>query len=422
VTSPTLTSGRPRPDGRPGQAAAPQAPSPARDAYFDNAKLLAIVLVVMGHSWEPLRHSRAIWAGYVVVFLLHMPAFIVISGYFSRTFAYRPRQIERLVSGLLVPYLVFEAAYTVYGDTVDHRHNSLSLIAPWYLTWFLMALLVWRMTAPLWRAVRWPFTTAVVLSVLAASSHLGPELTLDRVFQFLPFFVLGLKMRPGHWEMLRARWVRAAAVPVFAGALAAAYWAKPRMSARWTYRGKDWGELHASAATGLAMQLGLLAVSVALVACFLAWVPRRRTWFTALGRNTLYVYLLHGFLVRGLSWRGGYDHAFLHTPLGEIAVTAVAVTVALALSTPPVRRVFHCVMEPDLGWAFRPQPADGHAGSGRGGDRSADSAAGPTATPTVARTPADTPAGLTTGLTTARPAEGPAPVPAQRRDSPKKTR
>jgi fucose 4-O-acetylase-like acetyltransferase len=359
--APATADGGPPSGDRAEESRAPRALSPARDPYFDNAKLLAIVLVVAGHSWEPLRDSRAVWAGYVVVFLLHMPAFIVISGYFSRTFAYRPRQIERLVSGLVVPYLVFETAFTVYGDTVDGRHNSLSLIAPWYLTWFLMALLVWRLTAPLWRVTRWPLTTAVVLAVLAASSHLGPELTLDRVFQFLPFFVLGLRMRPEHWEMLRARWVRVVSVPVFAAALAAAYWAKPRMSARWTYRGKDWGELHTSVGTGLVTQLGLMAVSVVLVACFLAWVPRRRTWFTALGANTLYAYLLHGFLVRGLSWRGGFDHAFLHTPLGEVAVTALAVAVALALTTPPVRRVFHCVMEPDLGWAFRRPAEDGAA-------------------------------------------------------------
>ncbi|MFC9498772.1 hypothetical protein ACFT0D_30940, partial [Streptomyces sp. NPDC056982] len=45
----------------PGAAAVPAAkPAKKRDAFFDNAKYLAIVLVAMGHAWEPLRgDSRA---------------------------------------------------------------------------------------------------------------------------------------------------------------------------------------------------------------------------------------------------------------------------------------------------------------------------------------------------------------------------
>lgn len=56
-----------------------------RDAFFDNAKYLAIVLVAVGHAWEPLREgSRTVTALYTLVYAVHMPAFIVVSGYFSR--------------------------------------------------------------------------------------------------------------------------------------------------------------------------------------------------------------------------------------------------------------------------------------------------------------------------------------------------
>ena len=56
------------------------------------------------------------------------------------------------------------------------------------------------------------------------------------------------------------------------------------------------------------MTLALFGCSLVLVACFLAWVPGRRTWFTALGAGTLYGYLLHGFLVQGARLWGWYDH------------------------------------------------------------------------------------------------------------------
>lgn len=55
--------------------AAPPTSAKKRDAFFDNAKYLAIVLVAMGHAWEPLRgDSRAAAALYITVYTFHMPA------------------------------------------------------------------------------------------------------------------------------------------------------------------------------------------------------------------------------------------------------------------------------------------------------------------------------------------------------------
>ena len=85
----------------------PQDPPPRqqRDAFFDNAKYLAIVLVAVAHAWEPLKGDSRILEGvYTVVYSFHMPAFIVISGFFSRSFDMRPDRLKRLVTGVAVPY------------------------------------------------------------------------------------------------------------------------------------------------------------------------------------------------------------------------------------------------------------------------------------------------------------------------------
>ncbi|MFI6081267.1 hypothetical protein ACIBBB_09860 [Streptomyces sp. NPDC051217] len=72
---------------------------------------------------------------------------------------------------------------------------------------------------------------------------------------------------------------------------------------------------------------------------------------TTLGAGTLYGYLLHGFLIRGARFLGGYDDPFLETPSGRVAVTLAAALVVTALCTPPVRRVFRYVVEPRMEWA-----------------------------------------------------------------------
>ncbi|MGW2051364.1 acyltransferase family protein [Streptomyces sp. NPDC001858] len=336
-------------------------PSARRDAFFDNAKYLAIVLVAVGHSWEPLKGgSRVLQAAYMFVYTFHMPAFIVISGYFSRSFDGSPRRLKRLITGVAVPYVVFETAYPIFRRVVDHNPaQEISLLDPWYLTWFLCALFIWRLTTPVWKLVRHPLPLALGIAMLAAlTPGMGDDLDLQRVLQFLPCFVLGLCLRPEHFRLVRRRSVRIAAVPVFALALTFAYWAVPRMNASWLYHRDAAQELGAPWWTGPVMQLALFGSSVLLTACFFSWVPGRTMWFTVLGAGTLYGYLLHGFLIKTADYRGWFDHPSLHRPLGEIAVSvAVAVAVTL-LCTPPVRRVFRFAIEPKMEWAFRRDAAE----------------------------------------------------------------
>ncbi|WP_432033270.1 acyltransferase family protein [Streptomyces antibioticus] len=345
---------------------------PRRDAFFDNAKYAAIVLVAVAHSWEPLKgDSRALQAAYMLVYAFHMPAFIVISGFFSRGFDASPGRIRRLVTGIAVPYVVFEVGYSLFKRYVDHSPDQeLSLLDPYYLTWFLIALFIWRLTTPVWKTVRHPLPLAMGIAVLASvSPDIGDDLDLQRVLQFLPFFVLGLCLKPEHFRLVRRRSVRIAAVPVFAFALAFAYWAVPRMNVGWFYHRDSAQELGAPWWAGPVMQLALFGSSLVLTACFFSWIPGRTLWCTALGAGTLYGYLLHGFLLKGADYRSWFDQERLHSPLGAIAVSlAVAVAVTL-LCTPPVQRALRFVMEPRMEWAFRRDAAEVARERERAGER-----------------------------------------------------
>ncbi|MEU1318858.1 MULTISPECIES: acyltransferase family protein [Streptomyces] len=332
-----------------------------RDAFFDNAKYLAIVLVAMGHAWEPLKgDSRILEAAYQVVYAFHMPAFILISGYFSRSFDMRPDRLKRLITGVAVPYIIFETAYPLFKRVIDNDpHQEISLLDPWYLTWFLVALFIWRLTTPIWNLVRWPLPLALGLAMLATvTPEIGDDLDLQRVLQFLPFFVLGLIMKPEHFHMVRRRSVRIASVPVFAAALAFSWWAVPRMNTAWFYHRDAAQELGAPWWTGPVMVLAMFGCSLVLTACFFAWVPRRHMWFTALGAGTLYGYLLHGFLVKAGDYQGWFEASWLHQPAGEILVTVLAAAVVTVLCTKPVQRVFRFAMEPKMDWAFKRDAAE----------------------------------------------------------------
>lgn len=334
----------------------PGASGAARDPYFDNAKFLAVVLVACGHAWEPLVDgSRAVAAVYETVYAFHMPAFVLISGYFSRGQDGSPRRARGLVTGLVVPYLIFETAYTLFGRWAGGDESRLSLLDPWGVTWFLLALFVWRLSVPLWTSLRRPLPVALAVAALAtAGPETGDGLELQRVLQLLPFFVLGLTCAPERLRLLRRREARVLAAPVLLAAPVAAYLLGPHTDRRWLYHNAAAQEIGHSGRTGLLVTPVLFCCSLLLVAAFLAWVPGRRLWCTVLGAGTLYGYLLHAFATQGACYARWYEPEWLTTPAGPVAVTLAAAAGMALLCTPPVRRALRWAVEPRLTPLFAP--------------------------------------------------------------------
>ena len=344
-----------------------QPPVPRRDPYYDNAKLLAVALVVCGHFWEPLieqsgqRHLKAL---YLLLYAFHMPAFILISGFFSRSFTAQPRQLRRLATGVLIPFVLWGALLTLFNNTFSGTHAKWQPLTPVWITWFLIALFLWRLSAPLWQTLRAPVIIATALFLAAGAFSLGSQLSITRALQFLPFFVIGLTMRPSHLAWLReTRWVKGAAIAVFAVAGAGAYWLAPRLSAGWLYRSSSAAELHVSYTHWLVQSAAIYVAGLVLTAAFLALVPGRHAWYTALGAGTTSAFLIHAFIRQALVHTHAYDHRVLHHPAGQAALTVLSISLALVLCTRPVGRIMRPLIEPRLNWLFRPGSAPGNRGS-----------------------------------------------------------
>ncbi|SCK20261.1 Fucose 4-O-acetylase [Streptomyces sp. WMMB 714] len=358
-------------------------PAEQRDPFLDNAKYLTIVLVAIGHVWDPLRDdSRAASALYFVLYAFHMPAFIIISGYLSRSFEGKPRQIKRLITGVLVPYVVFQTVYTFFMRWAsDNPDREFHYQEPGFALWFLVALFLWRLTTPLWKSMRWPVPVALAIAVAAGvTPSISNDLNLMRVAAFLPFFVLGLQLKPEHFQIVTRRRFRMLALPVFAAAVLFAYWAVPRMSKGWFLHDKASQDLGAPAWVGGVMTLATFGCGLVLTAAFLALVPRRHMWFTALGAGTLYAYLLHVYPIkisREFEW---YDMEWVDHPLSRVGITLLAAVMMTVLCTSPFRRVFRFVMEPKMEWFFK-QDAGAQARARENGNGKSTGAAPQHATP-----------------------------------------
>ncbi|WP_433252242.1 acyltransferase family protein [Streptosporangium sp. CA-135522] len=348
---------RPEQEPRPEEEPAAPPVRKKRDPYLDNVKFVLIALVVTGHSLVPTLAAHSAKAAYLFIYTFHMPAFVLISGYLGRNFWNSNAKINKLVDTMLVPYAVVEIGYALLRFGLGQKW-TLTIIDPAWLNWYLLALVLWRISTPIWTRMRQPLLVAVVIYMVAGFSEISGDFSIDRFFGLLPFYVLGLILKPEHFDLLKPLWVRiAGGIIILAGAGAAVFIA-PRVGLdpvyfRYSFKSMDMTWLLGFGVRG-AMLVAALVMSVAL----LAVVPRRETWFSDLGTRTLYAYLLHGVIVLIAKDQGWLNFPWLYGPLGVLAIASSGLVLAIVLCLPVTRTLFKWLLEPRLVWLYRRPSTD----------------------------------------------------------------
>ena len=105
-----------------------------RDYLFDNYKALLIALVVIGHFIElSYKDNEFLYALKWLVVSFHMPAFIFISGYFSK----RTLSLGILFQKLAIPYFIYEIIYYLVYTFIIHKPTGLYLLYPKFSLWYI---------------------------------------------------------------------------------------------------------------------------------------------------------------------------------------------------------------------------------------------------------------------------------------------
>ena len=323
---------------------APPAPK-QRDPWFDNAKMALVTLVVVGHAWVLLPETLLSDTLYDFLYAWHVPAFVFVTGYLSRSFQWDRLRLWRLVRTVVVPYVIFEsliAAFRVYvgGEELDNLFTD-----PHWPMWYLSALFFWRLLTPLFRRMPAGLAVAVVVS-LVAGLYAGDTLDMARVLGLLPFFVMGLKATPERLALLRGPRVKPWAVAVLASIFVLAFWTDTWASTEWLYYRSRYDELVTSDLHAAAIRAALLAVGTLGAWAFLALVPRVPGWFTRMGAWTLVVYLFHGFFIKTAEYAGYTDWQDATPALAIVLTTVLALALALLLAWEPLARRLNLLVDP----------------------------------------------------------------------------
>lgn len=334
-----------------------------RVPFWDNARFACIVLVVIGHGTQRLIYDSDVsYAFYLWVYAFHMPAFAIISGYFSKAGSPTRRQMARVITDILVPYVIFEGLWTLTRWLVEGKADP-NLTKPSWTLWFLLALGIFRLVLPYLALLRWPLVWALAVSVgVGYVTNVDSTFSLSRTLGLLFFFTLGWWLRERdvvrrlHLIEFRPWWVRAVAVAVLVAWGTACWlwldvWETIDLR-HWLFYDDSYADLAGEQWWAGGIRLGLILLAVLLSACFFALLPRRTQRWTTLGQYTMYVYLLHSFVLYPFRESGvlrGLDPTWIWLPL----IIALSVGIAFVLSSKPVRSLFRPLIEPRPRWMFR---------------------------------------------------------------------
>ncbi|MEK4199384.1 acyltransferase family protein [Cytobacillus sp. FSL K6-0265] len=317
-----------------------------RDYFFDNAKFILIFFVVFGHLIRSfIEDSETIYTLYKVIYTFHMPAFILVSGFFAKGY-YQKGYIQKIAKKLILPYLIFQLIYSVFYYFL-HQGAAFNVdpLNPHWSLWFLISLFFWHLLLLIF--AKFKPSVAIILSfaiglAVGYADWVSNYLSLSRTFVFFPFFLLGYLMKKEHFQVLFRPSIRLGAVGIFVAVFVLFYF-NPNINYEWLLGSKPYSVVDDASISSMLIRLGFYLLSLMMMACFFAFVPNRHYSFTKLGKNTLYVYLLHGFFVR--IFRESEVQDFFNDPRSFLLLAGLALVLTLLLSSKWVTAVTQPLIE-----------------------------------------------------------------------------
>lgn len=313
-----------------------------RNPVYDHAKLVLIFLVVLGHLIEPyIVKSRMLEGVFNFIYLFHMPAFIFISGYFSKA-ELTVRTGLKLLGDYLVLFVFIQLVFVAVMKGIGMDQYQFLTFQPAYIYWYLFAMFAWSLMLPavlqLARFTKFGVGHIVVISVLIALiagyvEQIGWMFSLSRILVFFPFFVLGYYFKSQNWTIYQAFPNRKMAVSVMM-IVALMIWIWPNLFQFGLLSGANSYFKMGLDETGLILRLVLYMIQCLMIMAFFTLLPRKPFVFSHLGTKTLTIYILHGFLVKGLVAASYFDEL----TIGRVLFLPVlAVVLVMVLGRLPIR-------------------------------------------------------------------------------------
>lgn len=324
------------------------------ETFFLNLRFILIVTVFASNAIEPLIGKLGgLHALYMWIFSFHMPLFVLVTGYFARK-SLTGSAGRKLLMQIGLQYVIFQSLYSLLDRTLFHVNGTHhSFFAPYLLLWFLASHAFWRLL--MLGMSKWTptgqMTFALLAGILVGYLQLdGVWFSISRTFVYLPFFVIGYHFSFEAFTRIYTKWIKivaaAASLLLFISLM---NWGA-NLPLGWFFGSYTYMQLeHQEWYAGL-YRLAMYGLQFIAGLAFLGWIPFRESRMTDWGRRTLYVFLLHGFIVRLAVVSGVYT--YLGNAAGAVLLLTAAVSLTVLLAQPSIKQWMHPLVEPSVNWVM----------------------------------------------------------------------
>ncbi len=265
-----------------------------RDYLFDNYKAFLIFLVVVGHFVGPsVSDNKFLFLLKWFIVSFHMPAFIFISGFFSK----RELPFLTIVQRLAVPYVAYEIIYYLWYTFVTHKETGLHLLKPKFTLWYLLALFMWRVITPYVKKIPHYMILAILAGLLIGYSNMENNfLTIPRALVFYPFYLAGTSFEREtltKWRTAKGKATAAACIAIitlfliFIGLEKAA--PMQIFYGRYNYISMKQGVIE-----GLLWRIAIYIIGFLMTFGWMVLMPEKKLPRSYIGTRTMAIYLFHG--------------------------------------------------------------------------------------------------------------------------------
>ena len=305
----------------------------SRNYFLDNYKAFLILLVVIGHFIEPC-YTNTLFLTVLkwFIFSFHMPAFIFISGYFSK----KDMGLEKLIQKLVIPYFVFELLYYFLYVFVIHKETGLYFNRPKISLWYLMALFFWRIATPYVKKIPGNLFIAITGGLLIGFTQLGNFFSIPRTLFFYPFFLAGYYFQESWFESIRRYWKAfTVGLASLAGLLGGWVLITGQELTPFIFYGRySYEDMGLTNGWGLLIRLVCYGISFLAIFALCAFIPRKQHFYSILGVRTMPIYLFHGLVYSILKDSRILEKVDFPVETGLLLGFCVLLTFALATELP----------------------------------------------------------------------------------------
>ena len=271
-----------------------------REPYWDNARFFLILLVVIGHFVDyNTNKSELCKATYLFIYIFHMPAFIFISGFFSKKALEQKSKVFKKAIYYFVLFLAYKAFIFILSLLFNKRVPTFLPFSESGIPWFILASSIWLILFYFLKDIK--LLPLLVLSILIGCFIGYDKTTQDflswsRVLVFLPFFAVGYYLTSDKINNFieQKKNFRFLALVIL---IISAFLIYKNIGYFYKYRGyftaRNPFSILINGQYGCLVRLITITISFYFMYLFFLLIPYKTTFFSHIGAKTLQIYFWH---------------------------------------------------------------------------------------------------------------------------------